>query len=116
MSTKINLEYKNKEYTLEYSRNSVRQMEEQGFVLDQLSEKPMTMIPMLVYGAFAKHHRGIKRSEMDEIYEHITDKVGEDGNSFINVLLEMYAETVTTLTDNKSADEGNRAVWKVMKG
>jgi len=91
-------------------------MEQQGFVLDQISDKPMTMVPMLVYGAFAKHHKGIKRNLVDEIYEHISDKIGDGENGFIQALLEMYSETVNTLTDDKSVDEGNLAVWKVTKG
>ena len=74
MSTKITLNYKNQDYTLEYSRNAVRQMEEQGFVLDQLTEKPVSMIPRLVYGAFIKNHKGIKRNLVDEIYENIANK------------------------------------------
>lgn len=116
MATTITVNYKNEEYVLEFSRNSVKTMEQQGFVLDQISEKPMTMIPLLVYGAFMKNNKGIKRSLVDEIYEHITDKVGDGENGFIQVLLEMYAETVNVLTDGSSADEGNTAVWKVMKG
>ncbi len=116
MATQITITYQKQEYILEYSRNAVKQMEQQGFVLDKLSEQPMTMVPMLVYGAFAKHHKNIKRSLVDEIYEHITDKIGDGENGFIHALLEMYAETVNTLTDNDSVDEGNRAVWKVTKG
>ena len=116
MATKITVNYKKIDYILEFSRNAVKQMESQGFVLDQIGEKPMTMIPLLVYGAFMKHNKGIKRSLVDEIYEHITDKVGDSENGFINTLLEMYAETVTALTDNSSVDEGNVAIWKVTKG
>lgn len=117
MATKITVNYKNTEYTLEYSRMSVKQMEDQGFVVDQLGDKPVTMIPLLVYGAFMKNHRGIKRSLVDEIYENIVDKIGDDGaDGFINTLVEMYAETVTALTDNGSADEGNAATWTVTKG
>ena len=116
MATTITVNYKNEEYVLEFSRNSAKTMEQQGFVLDQISEKPMTMIPLLVYGAFMKNNKGIKRSLVDEIYEHITDKVGDGENGFIQVLLEMYAETVNVLTDGSSTDEGNTAVWKVMKG
>ena len=117
MATKITITYNKKSYDLEYSRSSVKQMEQQGFVLNQIGDKPMSMVPLLVYGAFAKNHKGIKQSLMDEIYEHITDKVGNDGeNGFIRALLEMYAETVSTLTDNTSVDEGNVATWKVVKG
>jgi hypothetical protein len=116
MSTKITITYQNTDYVLEYSRNSVKQMEQQGFVLDKISEQPMTQVPLLVYGAFIKNNKGIKRSLVDEIYEHISDKIGDGDNGFIHALLEMYAETVSTLTDNESVDEGNRAVWKVTKG
>ena len=116
MSTKITVTYNKKSYDLEYSRNAVKQMEQQGFVLDQIGTKPVTMVPILVYGAFMKHHKGIKRNLVDEIYEHITDKIGDGENGFINALLEMYAETVNTLTDNASVDEGNAATWKVIKG
>jgi hypothetical protein len=117
MSTKITINYQKKDYTLEYSRNTAAQIEDQGFVLDQLSEKPLKMIPLLIYGAFLKHNRGIKRSLVDEIYDNLIDKAGdEETQGFIVTLAEMYAETVQSLTDNKEVDEGNRAVWKVTKG
>lgn len=66
-----------------------------------------------------KNCKGVKRAMVDEIYDHIKDKVGSDGDSgFIQALLEMYAETVNTLTDAPSDDEGeegNAAVWTVVK-
>ena len=116
MSTTVTITYQKQEYVLEYSRNAVKQLEQQGFVIDQLADKPMTMVPLLVYGAFMKNHKGIKRSLVDEIYEHLVDKIGDGEDGFIQVLLEMYAETVNTLTDNSAVDEGNAATWKVTKG
>ena len=116
MATKITVTYNKNDYVLEYSRNAVKQMEMQGFVLDQISDKPMTMVPLLVYGAFMKNNKGIARKLVDEIYENIADKIGDGENGFIQTLLEMYAETVNTLTSNNAADEGNPAVWKVTKG
>lgn len=117
MSTKITVTYQDKDYILEYSRATAKQVEDNGFILDQLTDKPATMIPLLVYGAFAKHNRGIKRALVDEIYENLIGKVGKDGEEgFINILAEMYAETISTLTDETTVDEGNAATWKVMKG
>lgn len=106
--SKITISYDKKEYVLEYSRQSVRTMEAQGFVIDDISAKPMMMIPMLFQGAFIKNHRGIKRNLMDEIYEEINDKTG-----LISALMEMYADTLNTLMDDK-ADAGN-ATWAVTK-
>lgn len=106
--SKITISYDKKEYALEYSRQSVRTMEAQGFVLDDISAKPMMMIPMLFQGAFIKNHRGIKRNLMDEIYEEITDKTG-----LISALMEMYVETISTLTDDK--ENAGNATWAMTK-
>ena len=117
MSTKITISYQKKNYELEFSRATAGQIEDQGFVLEQISEKPLKMIPLLFYGAFLKHNRGISRKLVDEIFDNLVNKTGDDVDSgIIGVLAEMYAETVQTLTDVQSADEGNLAVWKVTKG
>lgn len=117
MSTKITISYRNNDYVLEFSRATAKQIEDQGFVLDQLTNKPATMIPLLVYGAFLKNNRGIKRALVDEIYENVVNKVGDENQEgFINVLGEMYAETVSSLVGDTPVDEGNAATWKVTKG
>ncbi len=117
MATKITVNYKSKEYVLEFSRTTAAQIEGQGFVLDQIGDKPTIMIPLLVYGAFMKNNRGIKRALVDEIYANLVDKMGDEGrDGFIGVLSEMYAETVSTLMSDEPADEGNAATWTVTKG
>jgi len=107
--SKITFTYGKTDYTLEYSRQSVKTMESQGFVLDEISSKPMTMIPMLFQGAFQKNHRGMKRSLIDEIYDNITDKTG-----LMQGLIELYAETLSTLTEDSEDGEGN-VVWAMVK-
>ena len=102
--SKITITFDKTEYTLEYNRQSVKTMEAQGFVLDELTSKPMTMIPMLFAGAFIKNHRGLKRAVIDDIFDHINDKTG-----LMEALMELYAETLSSLTDNGEA-EGN-ATW-----
>ena len=105
--SKITITYGKAEYTLEYNRQSVKTMEAQGFVLDELTSKPMTMIPMLFAGAFIKNHSGkdgVKRKVIDEIFDNIADK-----NGLMEVLMEMYADTLSTLTDSNDG-EGN-ATW-----
>ena len=107
---KINLTYDKKEYTLEYNRQSVKTMESQGFVLEELTTKPMTMIPLLFSGAFIKNHSGkdgVKRKVVDEIFEEIGDKT-----ALMEALMEMYAETLGSLTDSSS--EGNVS-WAMVK-
>lgn len=105
--SKIVLTHDNKEYVLEFSRQSVKTMEAQGFVLDEITSKPMTMIPLLFTGAFFKNCKGIKRSLIDEIYDEIGDKTG-----LMQALMELYAETLSSLTEDR--DQGNVS-WTMVK-
>lgn len=105
--SKITMTYGKTEYVLEYNRQSVKTLEGQGFRLDEITNMPMTMIPMLFHGAFFKNHKGVKRSTIEEIYEGIGDKTG-----LIQALAEMYAETLSTLTDDSG--EGN-VTWALTK-
>ena len=106
--SKINLTHNKTEYTLEFNRQSVKTMEGQGFRLDEITNMPMTMIPMLFHGAFYKHHKGVKRNLVEEIYDGIKD----DKTGLIQALAEMYAETLSSLTDD--AGEGN-VTWALVK-
>ena len=109
--SKINLTYGKTEYTLEYSRQSVKTMENQGFVLEELTTKPANMIPLLFAGAFIKNHSGkggVKRKVVDEIFDNIENKTG-----LLEVLMEMYAETLSSLTEDNQG-EGNVS-WAIVK-
>lgn len=96
------------EYLLEYDRRTIMQMEQNGFVADMISEKPMTMIPMLVSGAFLKHCRYVQQRDIDRIYDSIDDK--ED---FIGCLSAMYAEPIEALLEAPKKGKGSKKVeWK----
>ena len=104
----IKITYNKKEYQLEYTRESVKQMESTGFVIEEVTTKPATMIPALFYGAFMSKNKGIKRKLVDEIYDSLNDKIG-----LISALAEMYAETLQYLTEPSEDSEGN-ATWEVV--
>ena len=108
--SKINLTYEKKEYILEYNRQSVKTMENQGFVLEELTKKPANMIPLLFAGAFIKNHsgkNGVKRSLIEEIFDSIENKT-----ELMESLMEMYAETLGSLTESNG--EGN-VTWAMLK-
>jgi len=107
MSTKITITYENRTYTLEYTRETVRTMESMGFVADELFTKPALRIPELFYGAFAAHHRGIKRKDVDRMFNGLTNR-----SDLIQKLVEMYRDTLSTLMDEPEGAEGN-VTWTV---
>ena len=107
MAKQIVFTHKNKEYTLEYTRESVKQMEREGFVGGDVVSKPMNTLPKLFAGAFKAHHRfDTKQKEIDEMFDLFTNKT-----ALIEKLAEMYAEPMETLMDD-TADSGNAIAWE----
>lgn len=106
MRKQLVIEHNGNTYTLEFTRDSVRQMEKRGFKVSDLTEFPMTYLPDLFAGAFLAHHRfNVKQKEIDEIYEAIPNK-----EEFVGKLAEMYSDPIAELFDEPTADEGN-ATW-----
>ena len=106
MSKQIKFEYEGKEYCLEYTRETVKQMEREGFVSSDIVNKPMLTLPKLFSGAFKAHHRfDAKQKVIDEIFDKFTNK-----GALIEKLAEMYAEPMETLMDD-CGDEKNAIAW-----
>ena len=103
---KIVFENDKKQYTLEYTLRTASAAERNGLNVFEIETKPGTMIPILVNGAFQRHHKGMTRQQTDEIYESITKK-----NDFVKALIDMYLEAVSALVDNDDEEEEGNANW-----
>lgn len=102
MSKKITFNYGGTEYTLEYTRKTIVQMEKEGFNVADLETKVMTTIPMLYEGAFKCHHPRITQEKLDEIYDSIENK-----DEFLGALAEMCAEPYEKLMAEPKGKKGN---------
>lgn len=102
MTKTLQFEYKGKQYTLEFTKRTVRELEGRGFVAGDVETKPMSTLPLLFAGAFLAHHRFEKQEVIDEIFAAMTNK--ED---LITRLAEMYNEPIRALIDEPEGDEGN---------
>ena len=110
MAKKISIPYNGKKYVLEFTRSTVSAMEKAGFSINELSEKPATMIPMLFRGAFAADHPNTKVATLDKIYDSLSNK-----SSLVKALVEMYSEAVyTLLSDEDEENEGNPG-WEAVE-
>lgn len=109
MAKQLIFNFEGKEYTLEFTRRTVAEMEKKGFVASDITDKPMTTLPALFAGAFLAHHRFIKEDIIDNIYSKLTKK--ED---LIGKLAEMYNEPIMALIEEPDEDKGNvnwTATW-----
>lgn len=106
MSKKIKLSYEGKEYTLEYTRNTALALEQSGFVLSDVRNKPVSSLVTLFNGAFVANHRRLEGSVVEKIFDSLKDK-----DKLLAALVGMYDETVSSLMDSTD-DEGN-ATWEM---
>ena len=102
MSKQLNFNYEGTDYTLEFTRRTVSEMEKGGFVADDIDTKPMTVLPALFAGAFLAHHRFVKNSVIEEIYSKMTHK-----EELIGKLAEMYNEPIMALVAEPEESKGN---------
>lgn len=109
MSKQLRFSYEGKDYTLEFTRRTVADMERKGFVASEITDKPMTSLPALFAGAFLAHHRFTKQEVIDAIFAKMTHK-----DELIGKLAEMYNEPIMALVEEPEESEGNlnwTATW-----
>ena len=104
MSKQITITYNDKEYILEFNRNSVLKLEMLGFNISNASERPLNSISLLFYGAFLKNQPHTKKELTDEILGTL-----KNINELFSKLVEMYNDSIKFLTDE--VEEGN-AGWE----
>lgn len=102
MSKQLKFTYEDKEYTLEFTRKSVAEMERKGFLAGELLDKPMTMLPALFEGAFLAHHRYVKKDTIEKIFSSLTNK-----QELVSTLVELYNEPIQALVEDSEDNEGN---------
>ena len=95
----INFDYDGKHYCLEYTRDTVKQMEGAGFTINDTGDKPATRIEQLWAGAFLANHKRVSSTIIKELYDKMKDK-----DALLKKLAEMYNATLDYLLDD---DEGN---------
>lgn len=108
-ATKIEFEYKGKNYTLQYTADSLKKMEEQGVDFTALGKKILTAGETLFIGSFIANHPETPRSFAKEIYQEIKGEA-EGGEALDDVLFEMFNEAIAEITQRS----GNLG-WKVTK-
>lgn len=106
--TKITFEYENTEYTLEYTADSLKKMQNMGFNFGAIDEKILTVGEDLFCGAFIANHSNVMRKKRVEIYHAVGEQA--DGEALVDVLMEMVNEAV----DEINYHEGNTK-WEVKR-
>ena len=85
-----------KKYTLTFTRESVKEAEENGFVVNEIDQYPLTRIPELFHYAFIAN---ITRTETDEILDMIGG-IADMPDGLLKRLASLYGNAFRSLTVN----------------
>lgn len=58
-------------YELDFSRESIFQMDRDGFKIDEVTDFPTTNIPKLFYYSFRKNHRKMSKAQTDRFLNDV---------------------------------------------
>lgn len=101
----ITITYKDVDYTLRYTKQTTKLMEDAGFRVGDVKDK-LWLLYDLFSGAFLADHRKIKKEVVDEIFEHLPNK-----DAFYEKLIELYQEPYEYLLDSPEEGAEGNATW-----
>lgn len=104
MAKQIVFTHEGKEYTLAFTRSTVKIMEANGFNAEELRAKPNLNIEKLFAGAFLANHNRVKQDVINRIFASLPNK-----DELLAKLVEMYNEPMEALF--AEPDEGNAVSW-----
>lgn len=102
MSKQITFKIDKDEYVLEYDRAAIQEMESEGFRINEIDVRPFTMIPMLVHGAFKKHHSALSYAKVEEVWNTIGTS-----DTLVAALSAMIAEQAESLVPSDKNNTEN---------
>lgn len=98
---KVKIQIKDKEYTLEMNRASIKWLEMNGFVISDFEKKPVTYYDLLWHSLFLKNHPSVS----ENLAIKLMDEYIEEGNSasaILNFAIEEYSNFINALADTNS--------------
>lgn len=101
-TNKIEFEYNGKAYCLEYTPDTIKRMEANGFKINEIGDMPATRLEQLWAGAFLAHHR---KAVGDGTAEKLLGRM-QRREELMKKLVEMYNNTLEYLLPDED-DEGN---------
>ena len=107
MGTTISFKHNKTDYTLCYTKQTIKALEAQGvniFELQEMKAPSYTVLDKIYRGAFKENHPRATDEEMDEIFELLKDK-----EQLWAALVEMIAEHTNALFDEP--EDGKNLTW-----
>ena len=96
----------NREYTLEFSRESIKFAEQRGFKIQDVDNFPMSKVPEFFWYAFRMHHPSVSLGQA----EKLLDRLGGMSEALGKRLGELWTVPFEALNPDDDGDEKNASV------
>ena len=96
----------NREYTLEFNRETVKFAEQRGFMIADVDRFPMTKLPEFFWYAFRMHHPSVSLNQA----EKILTRMGGMSDAVGRRLGELWSVPYEALNPTDDGDEKNGSV------
>lgn len=107
--TKIEFTRDGKDYTLEFTADSLKKMEKRGFSFGKIEDRILGAMDDLFCGLFIENHDDVPHKERIEIFRELEEST-DGGLDIEDAMTEMLNEALDELKQHK----GNIA-WRVRK-
>lgn len=97
---KLHVPYEGTNYVLEFTPDSLKQMERGGFNFSRMQDAILTAPEELFYGAFIANHRRTTRALREEIWKAVSD-TDEEGNYISDIIGEMMSQAINELNNHQ---------------
>jgi len=94
---------KNREYTLEYNRDTIKFAEGRGFKLEDVDTYPMTKVPEFFWYAFRMHHPSFSLGDA----EKLLDRMGGMSEALGRRLGELWAAPFQSLNPSEGEEKNS---------
>lgn len=108
-ANKLEFTFEDKAYTLEYTPETIKQMEASGFNINDLGDRPATRIEQLWAGAFLANHKRTSNTIIKAMYKRMKDK-----DALLQKLAEMYNNALKYLLPDTDEDVEGNVEWRVI--
>lgn len=76
-----------RDYTLEFDRETVQWCEQRGFKIEDIGDYPLTKVPELFFYSFRMHHKNISREKTNRI---LFEELGGLPDGMLERLIQLY--------------------------
>ena len=110
MAITIDIDYDGRKYKLGFNRETIKEMERDGFSFTKAEDNEVERLFALYRGAFKQYQPDMTNDEIDEVFSAVVKEQGKE--NIYSILMEMVQEPLSVLS-SPDGEKPKKATWVV---